>query len=397
MQYDVIIVGGAMAGATLALALSSKTNGKIKIAVLEKKSPKKHVQGGFDARCIALSDGSCRYFNEIILPQKCNLWQLLSPVAEPIHHIHVSDKGHFGIVKFDATEFHLNQLGAVIELSEVGDILLAAISKYSNIDYIAPVDVEQIHFTEHNVKIDIKNDRTLQAKLLVGADGNYSTVGNAAGISTEIVQQYQQTAIITNISTQKSHQNCAFERFTTEGPLALLPMKNNLMSLVWCVKDHSQLMNLNETDFLAILQQHFGWRVGKLQKCGQRFAYPLNLYRTQKHIAHRVALVGNAAQTLHPIAGQGFNLGIRDVMALADTISQQFLCQQDIGDYQTLQKYEQLRLADQQRIMSLTNSLVSIFANDLLPFQIGRNLGLMALSQLPLLKQYLAKPMLGWL
>ncbi len=397
MDYDVVIIGGAMAGATLALALSAKTQGQMRIAIVEKQAPQQHQQSGFDARCIALSDGSCQRLNRIQLPDKQRLWQKIQGIATPIKQIHVSDKGHSGIVEFSAHEFDLEALGAVVELQQMGQCLLQAMQQYPHLDYLAPQQVEQIEYLPSAVKIRLKNDRTLRAKLLVGADGSRSQVASAASIEQQLQREYGQTAIITNVQVQQPHQYRAFERFTDEGPLALLPMAGNLMSLVWCVKQPQALMSLDENAFLQQLQQRFGWRLGKLQQCGKRFAYPLNLYRAAQHIQPRTALVGNAAQTLHPVAGQGFNLGIRDLMVLADVVADNFAAQQDIGDYALLQRYEEIRQADQQHIIQLTDSLVSVFANNLLPLQLARNLGLMALSQCRLAKQHFAKATLGWL
>ncbi|MFZ7214260.1 2-octaprenyl-6-methoxyphenyl hydroxylase [[Pasteurella] aerogenes] len=397
MDYDVVIIGGAMAGATLALALSAKTQGQMRIAIVEKQAPQQHQQSGFDARCIALSDGSCQRLNRIQLPDKQRLWQKIQGIATPIKQIHVSDKGHSGIVEFSAHEFDLEALGVVVELQQMGQYLLQAMQQYPHLDYLAPQQVEQIEYLPSAVKIRLKNDRTLRAKLLVGADGSRSQVASAASIEQQLQREYGQTAIITNVQVQQPHQYRAFERFTDEGPLALLPMAGNLMSLVWCVKQPQALMSLDENAFLQQLQQRFGWRLGKLQQCGKRFAYPLNLYRAAQHIQPRTALVGNAAQTLHPVAGQGFNLGIRDLMALADVVADNFAAQQDIGDYALLQRYEEIRQADQQHIIQLTDSLVSVFANNLLPLQLARNLGLMALSQCRLAKQHFAKATLGWL
>lgn len=397
MDYDVVIIGGAMAGATLALALSAKTQGQMRIAIVEKQAPQQHQQSGFDARCIALSDGSCQRLNRIQLPDKQRLLQKIQGIATPIKQIHVSDKGHSGIVEFSAHEFDLEALGAVVELQQMGQCLLQAMQQYPHLDYLAPQQVEQIEYLPSAVKIRLKNDRTLRAKLLVGADGSRSQVASAASIEQQLQREYGQTAIITNVQVQQPHQYRAFERFTDEGPLALLPMAGNLMSLVWCVKQPQALISLDENAFLQQLQQRFGWRLGKLQQCGKRFAYPLNLYRAAQHIQPRTALVGNAAQTLHPVAGQGFNLGIRDLMALADVVADNFAAQQDIGDYALLQRYEEIRQADQQHIIQLTDSLVSVFANNLLPLQLARNLGLMALSQCRLAKQHFAKATLGWL
>lgn len=397
MNYDIVIVGGAMAGATLALALSAKTEGKIKIAVIEKQALQNHAQSGFDARCIALADGSCQKFAQIKLPDQSTLWQHIQPIATAIRQIHVSDKGHSGIVEFNAAEFHLNRLGAVVELEHIGKILVQSMEKYPHIDYLCPAEIEHIERNKHAVKISLKNDRTFSAPLLIGADGTKSQVAAAAGIGQKILREYGQTALITNVQVQQPHQNRAFERFTEEGPLALLPMQNNLMSLVWCVKYPDELMRMDKQAFLARLQQRFGWRLGKFQQCGQRFAYPLNLSYAEQHVQPRIALIGNAAQTLHPIAGQGFNLGIRDVMTLADILATAYQQQQDLGSYELLRQYENARLSDQQNTMDLTDGLLSIFANNLLPLQIGRNMGLMALAQCRTLRQHFAKPTLGWI
>ena len=397
MNYDIVIVGGAMTGITLALALSAFTNGKMKIAMLERQPAKQHQQSGFDARCIALSDGSCQKFARIILPDGQNLWQKIQPFSTHIEQIHVSDKGHSGIVEFSAREFHLQQLGAVIELQQAGQILLQAVEQSDNIDYLCPVEIAHIERSQDSVKISLKNDRTLTAQLLIGADGTKSEVASAVNISQEMLHDYGQTAVIANVQTQQPHQNRAFERFTTEGPLALLPMKDNLMSLVWCVRYADELLQTDENAFLTRLQQQFGWRLGRFQRCGQRFAYPLTLSRAAQHIQARTVLIGNAAQTLHPIAGQGFNLGIRDVMTLANILSYAYLQQQEIGDDALLQQYENKRKADQKQMIQLTDGLLTIFANNLLPLQIGRNLGLMALAQSSMLRQYFAKPTLGWI
>jgi len=397
MNYDIVIVGGAMTGTTLALALSAFTNGKMKIAVLERQPAKQHQHSGFDARCIALSDGSCQKFSRIILPDGQNLWQKIQPFSTHIEQIHVSDKGHSGIVEFSARESHLQQLGAVIELQQAGQIMLQAVEQSDNIDYLCPVEIAHIEYSQDGVKISLKNDRTLTAQLLIGADGTKSEVASAVNISQEMLHDYGQTAIIANVQTQQPHQNRAFERFTTEGPLALLPMKDNLMSLVWCVRHADELLQTDENAFLTRLQQQFGWRLGRFQRCGQRFVYPLTLSRAAQHVQARTVLIGNAAQTLHPIAGQGFNLGIRDVMTLANILSYAYLQQQEIGDDALLQQYENKRKADQKQMIQLTDGLLTIFANNLLPLQIGRNLGLMALAQSSMLRQYFAKPTLGWI
>lgn len=399
-MYDVIIHGGAMTGATLALALANHSQRPLKIAVIERQVPNFHQQQGFDARCIALSQGTCQRFAQIPLSQtkdhNTNLWQAIQAFATPIKQIHVSDQGNAGILQFNAKEFHLEQLGAVVALHQVGKLLLEQIQQQGNIDYFCPDEIIEVTHLPQQIQVTLKSHQHLTAKLLVGADGVPSKVAQLSHIPQTILRDYQQTAIITNIQIQQDHQYRAFERFTSQGPIALLPLDQKRMTLVWCVKHIDDLLSLPEQAFLAKLQQAFGWRLGKLEQCGQRFAYPLKLVKAEQSIQPRVVLVGNAAQTLHPIAGQGFNLAIRDVLALSDAIQHNEKQGKDIGEYAQLLHYQQQRQQDQGNIINLTDSLVSIFANELLPMKIGRNLGLFTLAQSRLLRQHFAKLTLGW-
>ncbi|MDG6895006.1 2-octaprenyl-6-methoxyphenyl hydroxylase [Volucribacter amazonae] len=389
-----------MTGATLALALANNPQYPLKIAVIERQPQNFHQQQGFDARCIALAQGSCQRFAQIPLSQsnqiRQHLWQAIQSFATPIKQIHVSDKGKAGIVQFHAEEFHLDQLGAVVELHQVGKLLLEQIALQPHIDYFCPDEMVEIIPLPQHIQVTLKSQRILTAKLLVGADGVPSKVAQLSHIPQQTLRDYQQTAIITNIQTQQDHQYRAFERFTSQGPIALLPLGEKRMTLVWCVTQIDDLLSLSEQTFLAKLQQAFGWRLGKLEQCGQRFAYPLKLIKAEQYIQPRVVLVGNAAQTLHPIAGQGFNLAIRDILALSEYIQQQVKQGTDFGDYTQLQHYQQQRQQDQANIINLTDGLVSLFANDLLPMKIGRNFGLLALAQSCLLRQHFAKQTLGW-
>ncbi|AWX14465.1 2-octaprenyl-6-methoxyphenyl hydroxylase [Mergibacter septicus] len=392
-QYDIIINGGGINGLTLALAINRFSQPRqLRIAIIE-RSPRQHHQGtGFDARSIALSVGTCRKLAKITLANQTNLWQQFQPYIEPIFNIHVSDQGHAGLVEFSAEELHLSQLGAVIELTAVGEVLTKALQQAPNIDFYCPEQITSAEFSPQQVKVCLSNSMELTCLLLVGADGSYSKTAKMAGIETSIVRDYQQTAVIANILSSEPHQGRAFERFTSQGPLALLPLQKNLLSLVWCLKEAEQILSLDEHTFLQHLQQQFGWRLGRFKQTGQRYAYPLRLSQAKRHTATRLALVGNAMQSLHPIAGQGFNLGIRDLFALAKAIAD---CQ-DIGSPTMLQAYTQTRLNDQRRTITLTDSLVTIFANDFLPLQIARNLGLGLLANSKYLRQQFVKPMLGW-
>jgi len=253
--------------------------------------------------------------------------------------------------------------------------------------------VKHINRTQENVTIELASDELLNAKLLVAADGAVSQCCQQIGLDL-FEHDFGQVAVIANIVTQEPHQGRAFERFTENGPVALLPMSDNRMSLVWCLRpDEAKIvMELSEHEFLEQLQQGFGWRLGAMKKVGLRASYPLLLRHRKKNISHRFAIVGNAAQTLHPIAGQGFNLGIRDVVSLAEELVKQV---RDVGCYQGLMRFSQRREADRSETIWLTSALVHIFSNDLPAMRIGRNTALAAMDNLSIFKQPLLRHTLG--
>lgn len=394
-DYDVIIVGGAMTGCTLALALTEFAP-QIKVAIIERKRPPKHQSGGFDARVIAFSHGTCQKFQQLHFDAQHSIWQKLIDAHCDIQTIHISDQGHSCRVKVSADDMQLSRLGAVVELSQMGHTLLDAIQQHPHIDYLCPQQVERIERCAEHVSVYTQT-ATYQSKLLVAADGNPSQTALACDVEYKQVSDYKQTAIIANIRCQLDHQHQAFERFTHQGPVALLPMADKTMTLVWCVHDPTPLLALNDTQFLEALQQQFGWRLGKLGKVTKRFAYPLVSQKATQHIQQRTALVGNAAQLLHPIAGQGFNLAIRDCFALAHEVATHFNNQQDIGSFTCLDNYQQRRRGDQQRLINLTDGLVHTFSNNYKAVALARNLGLFALSASSTLQQQFFKTTLGWL
>ena len=251
--------------------------------------------------------------------------------------------------------------------------------------------------SQQSASITLDNGETLEARLLVAADGSRSAVATSCGVQWQS-QDYQQVAVIANVSSQQPHQGRAFERFTEHGPLALLPMSSGRSSLVWChpLAEKARIDGWSDKQFLEQLQQAFGWRLGRFTQVGQRHSYPLQLQASSQHVSHRLALVGNAAQTLHPIAGQGFNLGLRDVMSLAETVAAAWRAGEDVGGYATLQQYQQRRQPDARATIGITDTLVRLFANRYTPLVAGRNLGLMAMDSLPLVRNLLAERTLGW-
>ena len=259
-----------------------------------------------------------------------------------------------------------------------------------------PATVVRVERQAAGVTAWLADGRSLSGQLLVAADGSASALATMCGMHWHR-EPYAQTALIANVATSEAHRGRAFERFTADGPLALLPMSEGRSALVWCLPPEpaEQAAQWDEATFLARLQQAFGWRLGRFTRCGRRDAYPLALRQAQAHVSHRLVLVGNAAQTLHPIAGQGFNLGLRDVMTLAETLSSAWLSGQDPGGYATLADYQRRRQPDCQATVALTDSLVRLFANRLPSLVAGRNLALMALALLPPLGTPLVRRMLG--
>lgn len=388
---SVIIAGGGMTGATLALALSHLTQGSLPVTLIEAIAPGERAHPGYDGRAIALAAGTCQQLAAI------NLWPALADCATPITHVHVSDRGHAGFVNIDAADYEVKALGNVVELHEVGNRLYQRLRQAPGVTLRCPEQVSRIEQHQDHVSVTLGSGEQLQGSLLVAADGSHSRTAAACGVQWQR-EDYQQIAVIANVTTQIAPQGRAFERFTEHGPLALLPMSHGRSSLVWCHPPmaKSRIDSWSDAEFLAELQQAFGWRLGRFTQVGQRTSYPLALQSASRTVAHRLALVGNAAQTLHPIAGQGFNLGIRDVMSLAETLAVAQRQQEDPGSFAVLQRYHQRREPDRAATIGVTDGLVRLFANRYLPLAIGRNLGLMTMDNLPWLRNRLAERTLGW-
>jgi len=388
---SIIIVGGGMAGATLALAISSLTQGKVAIDLVEATRPDDSAHPGFDARAIALAQGTCQQLARI------GIWPTLRSCATAITHVHVSDRGHAGFVNLHAQDYQVDALGQVIELHDAGQRLFALLAKAPGITLHCPAKVVDVLRTVTHAEVKLDNGQRLSGQLLVAADGSRSALAQACNVQWQ-QRDYPQFATIANVTTAEAPQGRAFERFTRFGPLALLPMSQGRSSLVWCHAraDRAQVDSWDDERFLSELQKAFGWRLGKILQVGQRHSYPLSLLMANQHVSHRLALVGNAAQTLHPIAGQGFNLGLRDVMSLAETLAEAAQAGEDLGAYALLSRYQQRRQQDQQATIGVTDGLIRLFANDYAPLVAGRNLGLMAMEQLPAVRDAFAKRTLGW-
>ncbi|MCG6965897.1 MAG: 2-octaprenyl-6-methoxyphenyl hydroxylase [Chromatiaceae bacterium] len=392
VEYDLIIAGGGMVGASLAIALAGRG---LRIALIEAHTPGADSQPSYDDRAIALAYGSRRIFEAV------GVWPTLHERVEPILDIHVSDRGHFGCTRLHASDEGVPALGYVVTARELGRVLLDRLAQDAALEVIAPARV--VSFFDHGDRVRVEIERagvmsSLECRLLVAADGGQSAIREQLDVPV-VRWQYAQSAIVTNVTPAQPHHNVAYERFTDTGPVALLPMSERRCAVVWTVRDAQvdEVLALDDAAFLAAFQQRFGYRLGRFQRAGRRAAYPLNLLRARESVRGRVAIIGNAAHTLHPIAGQGFNLGIRDVAALAEVVDSAFAIGNDIGAAEVLDRYERWRSAEQRNVALATDGLARLFSNPLAVARIGRNLGLLAMEFLPAAKHPLARAAMGQL
>ena len=393
MQVDVAIVGGGLVGASLALALSQLD---LQVVLIEAHPFGSSAQPSFDDRSTALSNGSRRIFAGI------GVWPGLAREATAIRRIHISDQGRFGFARIDAQEQQLQALGFVITNRVMGAALWNQLQERS-VRVMAPARVTGVESQAHQriIQCQLDDDRTatIEARLVVAADGARSTVREAAGIGAE-TWDYKQMALVTNVFTQRFHDYVAYERFTSTGPLALLPMSQGRVGLIWTFAPDvaAEVAKLGDAAFLARLQEAFGFRLGRFTNVGARQLYPLSLTRSDEHIAQRLAVVGNAAQALHPIAGQGFNLGLRDAASLAEVLAdgrEQTPTDFDAGDGLLLNRYREWRESDRGRIVGFTDGLVRLFTQPFGPVKFARDLGLLAFDLVPAAKDAMSQLSLG--
>ncbi|WP_218698140.1 2-octaprenyl-6-methoxyphenyl hydroxylase [Acinetobacter harbinensis] len=399
MQQEVIIVGGGMVGLSLALMLAKA---KIAVKLLEaiqypnyEDADLAPYHSSFDARNSALSRRSVQIYQEL------GLWDVLQQHATPILQVHITEQGSFGKARLLAAQEKVENFGQVIENAWLGRVLLTQVRQQPLIELIDGVQVTSLKQDTDQVYIQAtraNESLSLQAKLVVAADGRDSFCRQALGIGVD-EYDYDQVAIVTTVQTSKPHQQVGFERFSPLGPLALLPLPGEYRrSVVWPVKKGTEqewLGDENDQHFLAALQQAYGDRAGKFQKTGKRFSYPLSQVLAEKQASGRVVLMGNAAHTIHPVAGQGFNLCMRDAYVLVRSLTEQLAKSSDIGEPRMLLAYEAARLTDQQRVIKFCDSVVRGFSNQNPILKLIRNTGLLAFDVVPGIKPLIANYAMG--
>lgn len=388
-HFDLIIVGAGLAGNCLALAL--KDSG-LNVAIVEAASREQLRDSPAGERALALAAGTVELLDSM------GAWAGVADKATAIRNIHISDRGHFGKTRLSAADNGVPALGYVIAARDIETHLTDLVAQTATTCFYE-TRVAGLMSGSDAVNVSLKQDKqslNLTAKLLVGADGGQSTVRKLLDISQQITE-YGQTALVTTVQATLPHQNTAYERFTEQGPLAFLPVAGRNVSVVW-TRRHDEaeaLMSGGEAEFLAELQDCFGYRLGALKLVAPRRAFPLSLIRAERMLSGRTVIIGNAVHQLHPVAGQGFNLGIRDVAELAECLLTQHAKQSDIGDADVLNEYVKQRLDDHQKTIGFTNNLVHIFSNDWLPVAALRNTGLTLLDHLPFAKKILTRHAMG--
>ncbi len=387
--YDVLIVGGGLTGASLALAL--KRLG-FAIALVEEVSSKQRWNSSAGDRALALAKGSVEIFHDL------GVWAKVAEKATPIKHIHVSDRGHFGKTRLDAQEVDVDAFGQVV-LARSLEQAVAAACVEQRIEMLCPACVIGLRLGSNAVEAKLVQDERLlnyRARLVVAADGGQSRIRKWIGIGQK-VYDYNQTALVSTIRPERSHCFTAFERFTASGTLALLPLPKGQSALIWtCSKEEAKsAQTLSSSQFEERLQEKFGWKLGRLKLVAPLCSFPLRLILAERLFAERVALVGNAAHQLHPVAGQGLNLGLRDVAVLARLLREHLCRGRDPGEFTLLERYAKMRLFDHRLIIGFSHGLVQWFTPLIPPLALARNLGLVALDHWPLGKRLLAYQAMG--
>ncbi len=387
-HWDVVIAGGGMVGLSLALHLRHSLPASAQIAVVESHPlPEPEValpdHPSFDARSTALSYASEQIYRNI------GVWATLSRQACAIDTVHVSNRGHFGSTLLKAADYDWPALGHVVENPWLGAALLHCVREAGGIELYSPASVSGVEVSSSGVHLDLDQGEALSAGLLIVADGANSALRASLGVAVQR-KTYSQSAVVANVVSAEAHAGCAYERFTRQGPLALLPLPTlapapSRSALVWTLDEEraAHLSTCPEDEFLAQLQHRFGYRLGKLLQVGRRDSYPLALMQSREQVRRGIVVMGNAAHALHPVAGQGFNLALRDVAALSAVLAQAMAAGEDHGSPAVLQRYLARQSDDQARTIAFSDYLPRLFMDNDPLLGVLRDLGLAGLDLTP--------------
>lgn len=392
-HFDIVVAGGGMVGASLAIALEPLG---LSVAVVEAVARGAAEQPSFDERSTALSRSTQRSFEAM------GLWPDIAAASTPIRSIHVSDKGRFGFSHIDAEEQGVEALGYVCINRILGGVLQRVLAEARNVTLMCPARITEVENNSEHASVTVQHadgrQESLSATLLVVADGARSEVRDMLGISATHVD-YEQKAIIGNVLTELPNEGCAYERFTEAGPVAMLPITNGRTAFVWILGTDAadDMLELDDDAFTGALADAFGTRLGEFSRVGVRNAYPLGLSKALRLTSGRAVLVGNAAHGLHPVAAQGFNLGLRDVAALCDCIADELAADgfRDIGSPRVLDHYAEWRKPDQDKLVAFTDGLVRLFGSRRPGIRVLRNLGMLGFDFIPGVRRAFARHTMG--
>jgi 2-octaprenyl-6-methoxyphenol hydroxylase len=388
-QFDVAIVGGGMVGASCALALAGTRR---RVVLIEGVAPNASDQPSFDERTTALGNASRRIFEAL------GVWQRMEPQAAAIRSIHVSEAGRFGFARLNAREQRIDAFGYVVANRVIGASLWSALAQAQGVSLRVPATPEAVEIGPEQVSLTLVDAagarECISTSVVVAADGAHSRVRSAAGIDVA-VEDYGQVALVCNVEADRANDGTAYERFTPCGPLAVLPVHDGSFTIVWTVLASlaARFLELPDGQFLSELQARFGWRAGRFVRVGRRASYPLKLTRAAVTVGTRTVLIGNAAQALHPVAGQGFNLGLRDAAMLAELLS---LGPPDSGAAELLSQYAKWRARDREGVIAFTDGLIKLFGDTRVGVGMLRNLGLLLFDLAPPAKSALARVSAGF-
>lgn len=395
LTHDIVIVGGGLVGASLGCALAPLIERYgWRVAVIESSpvtlQPQETAwQPSFDARASAIAEGSAQRF------QQLGVWDAMRVEATPIKRIHISERGRLGATRLSADELGVAALGHVIPNAWMGRVLHQRLANLP-LEWHCPAKVERLTPIAGGHQLQLSDGSQLIAGLTVLADGGRSGLKEQLGIGSRH-EPYEQTALIAHVGVSQPHHGIAYERFTSQGPMALLPLPGQAMELVWTHPSGSELarMALSEREFLLQLQRAFGDRVGRFTRVGARHAYPLSLVTAEEPVRPGLAVLGNAAHALHPVAGQGFNLALRGVMDLVEALEQGELAKRRLGDMATLQAFEKQRSRDRANVIRFSDGLVRLFGFSFPLLPHARAAGLIGLNMVGPLRRGLARRAMG--
>lgn len=389
-HYDIIIVGAGMVGATLACGLAEEAE-NLNIAVIDASEPKDWDKNSYDMRVSAITRASQTLFRNI------GVWEkIVEQRVSPYHDMFIWDEGGKGKLHFDSADMGEADLGHIIENRAIVKALHQRMQELPQIELYCPIKLESIEFNQNQADLILEDKTELSASLVVAADGSRSWVRQQADIAVK-GWDFDQAALVTTVKTEKYHQDTAWQRFLNTGPLAFLPLTEGYSSIVWSTSpdEAKRLTDISEADFAVELEQAFESKLGKIESVANRAVFPLRLFETLHYIKPRLALVGDAAHTIHPLAGQGVNLGLADVASLMDVIVEALNNKKDIGDLKILRRYERWRRAENRSMLLAMDGLKRLFGSELPVVKDLRSLGLDITNNITPLKNLIMQQAMG--